>query len=270
MVHFISARLAFVRQRWEDFWRAIFPEAAHIATLEHELGEARKRSTEKDSVIDRLFARLEQLLIDSERVKRLERELVLTRVALAEAEEAAYTDHLTGLFNRRGAEYELMRSIAEMFRIGYAAGVRECSLSLLFLDLDNFKVINDRYGHAAGDSVLVALSEVLKHLFRPTDVIVRLGGDEFAVCLVGTGPEGGRHRAENLIRILDQDERFAFGDVRVSASIGVVHAVVRSVAGGARAWRELKEEADRLMYRAKHRKNEAGGIEDSLEILAYD
>ena len=100
-------------------------------------------------------------------------------------------DALTGLFNRRRFEEELERHIARGRRYG-AGG------ALLLLDLDDFKRVNDGYGHRAGDQVLTAIAEVLRRRLRETDVVARFGGDEFAVLM----PQGGRVEAAELANVL--------------------------------------------------------------------
>ena len=106
------------------------------------------------------------------------RQLILRRHA-EEMRELALEDELTGLYNRRGlrllAEHEMK-----------AARRRHQPLTLLFIDLDGLKDINDHLGHAAGDATLLAMARLLRDTFRDSDVLARLGGDEFCVLLTGT------------------------------------------------------------------------------------
>jgi diguanylate cyclase (GGDEF)-like protein len=113
-------------------------------------------------------------------VERLERELQAARSRMATLEARADVDPLTDLPNRRGFERELKRSLAFVKRYGASA-------ALLYLDLDGFKSVNDRHGHAAGDAVLKAVAMVLNRHVRASDVVGRLGGDEFAVLLWNIG-----------------------------------------------------------------------------------
>jgi diguanylate cyclase (GGDEF)-like protein len=113
-------------------------------------------------------------------VARLERELVAVRARVAELVSRADIDPLTEVLNRRGFERELRRSLAYVQRYGPSA-------ALLYLDLDGFKSVNDRHGHAAGDAVLKAVAMVLNRHVRASDVVGRLGGDEFAVLLWNIG-----------------------------------------------------------------------------------
>jgi diguanylate cyclase (GGDEF)-like protein len=100
----------------------------------------------------------------------------------------ARTDPLTGLLNRRGFFEEVTRRIARLARGGQPA-------CLIYVDLDNFKLVNDTYGHEAGDAALVALCRTLRESSRPGDVVARLGGDEFALWLDGIGDETAARRA---------------------------------------------------------------------------
>ena len=109
-------------------------------------------------------------------VQRLEGELAAARVKMKELEATADFDAVTGIFNRRGFERELKRSIAYVERYGTRA-------ALFYIDLDGFKPVNDRHGHAAGDAVLKAVAAMLARLVRASDTVARLGGDEFGLIL---------------------------------------------------------------------------------------
>jgi diguanylate cyclase (GGDEF)-like protein len=112
----------------------------------------------------------------AEEVNRLELELAAARSRMAALETRAAVDPLTDLINRRGLERELKRALAYVKRY-------ETSAVLVYLDLDGFKSINDRHGHAAGDAVLKAVAMVLARQVRASDLVARLGGDEFVVLL---------------------------------------------------------------------------------------
>ena len=99
--------------------------------------------------------------------------------ALAEARNAAFTDPLTGAFNRRGFADVFERELARSLRSGNG-------LALALIDLDNFKHLNDTLGHQAGDDALVHLVSVLRSAMRPSDVLCRFGGEEFVILLPDT------------------------------------------------------------------------------------
>jgi diguanylate cyclase (GGDEF)-like protein len=112
---------------------------------------------------------------------------------LAVAEREARHDPLTGLLNRRALHTELDAEVHRARRLGYTLGV-------LMIDVDHFKSINDRFGHAAGDETLRRLGALLSDSLRRTDHIARLGGEEFAVVLPGAGPEATLVVAQKLRR----------------------------------------------------------------------
>jgi diguanylate cyclase (GGDEF)-like protein len=109
-------------------------------------------------------------------VERLAAELEASRARISDLESRIDVDPLTETLNRRGFERELKRSLAYVKRYGANA-------TLIYLDLDEFKPVNDRHGHAAGDAVLRAIAASLLREVRTSDVVARIGGDEFVVLL---------------------------------------------------------------------------------------
>lgn len=172
-----------------------------------------------------------ELMVEIDRL-RLEAERLRDRVE--ELEELADTDPLAPVLNRRAFVRELDRALAFAARHG---GVT----SLLFVDLDDFKRINDEHGHAAGDSVLTTVAEILLANVRETDIVGRLGGDEFAVALVRSNAKAAQRKAA---RLRDQI-RAAFKDDPVSASVGATSATKGEGA------ESLIARADDAMYAAK-------------------
>ena len=121
-------------------------------------------------------------------VQRLEGELTAARSKMKELEATADIDAVTGIFNRRGFDRELVRSLAYVKRY---SGTRA---ALFYIDLDGFKPVNDRHGHAAGDAVLKAVAAMLTRNVRASDTVARIGGDEFALILwnLGEGDAGSK------------------------------------------------------------------------------
>jgi len=124
-------------------------------------------------------------------VARLAAELQASRERIANLEAAIDIDPLTGTLNRRGFERELKRSLAYVKRYGATA-------ALIYLDLDDFKPVNDGHGHAAGDAVLKAIAAALASRVRASDVVARIGGDEFAVLLWNISEADARAKAAAL------------------------------------------------------------------------
>lgn len=161
------------------------------------------------------------------------------RARQREARHLAEIDPLTELSNRRGFEVHLQQAITRVERTGQAA-------SLMYIDLDRFKPVNDTWGHLAGDAVLWAVASVLRHGVRDSDVVARLGGDEFAVILSGCTPRRAARIGGELLHTLaslsipwDQDR------LHVGASIGIA-----PLAGGMSVDQAVAV-ADAQCYRAK-------------------
>ena len=155
--------------------------------------------------------------------------------------ETVATDPLTGVLNRRGLEDRLRRLQDSLDRFPRP-------VSVIALDLDHFKAINDSHGHAAGDAVLKAMAAHIQGLLRTTDVFARLGGEEFLAVL----PEADATQAQQLAERLRASIEACVVDhggsgVRVTASFGVVSAS----ADQARDLQQLIRNADALTYRAK-------------------
>src|ERR1700716_318518 len=148
-------------------------------------------------------------------VARLEAELAAMRARVAELETRAESDPLTGVMNRRGFERELKRAGAYVRRYGGNA-------ALVYLDLDGFKPVNDRHGHAAGDAVLKAVAATLVGSVRASDTVARIGGDEFAALLWNLSTPAAQAKALALEQaIAAATVPWGGGRLSVEASAGV-------------------------------------------------
>jgi diguanylate cyclase (GGDEF)-like protein len=153
----------------------------------------------------------------------------------------AHHDALTGLVNRAGFVGRLDKAVDP-------EGPNAGSVSLMFIDLDDFKHVNDDLGHAAGDELLRQVADRLRGTARSSDVVCRLGGDEFAV-LVGSSPEGGAiavEMAERVLSVLEQPFSVHGSLIRVGASIGIASQTSKHDSGD-----YLLRAADVAMYSAK-------------------
>jgi diguanylate cyclase (GGDEF)-like protein len=161
---------------------------------------------------------------------------------IARAEELSVTDDLTSLYNSRYLSQVLRRETKRATR-------NRRPLSILFIDLDGFKSINDRHGHLCGSKALVEAADVIRSSARETDMIARYGGDEFAVLLPDTGSDGAVAVGER-IRERVAAHGFLESDglrIRLTASVGV--ATLPDVATTVE---DLVRAADMAMYRVKY------------------
>lgn len=156
---------------------------------------------------------------------------------LDSCEEAAFTDHLTGLANRRRFERQLEREVARTRRYGRP-------FCLLMLDIDHFKQVNDNYGHETGDEALRRLANALQAGTRGIDMAARLGGEEFAIILPETDAVRGLEVAERLRQEIKAAEIPEAG--HITCSIGVAECTVACT-----DLRELFNAADAALYEAK-------------------
>lgn len=192
-----------------------------------------------------LIARLESLL----RIKRSHDRLLARE---RELERLSVTDPLTGLYNRRLFEERLREEFVRSQRFGDP-------LSLIMVDLDHFKRVNDRHGHLAGDEVLRGAAAILRNCVREIDIVTRYGGEEFAVILPRTCLPGCLAVAERIWRAFGE-ARFGAADcrLRVSASLGAASVPAKEV----RIPSDLVDAADRALYQAKRSGRDRIGLPD--------
>jgi len=176
-------------------------------------------------------------------VERLAAQLEQSRARIVDLEAKIDIDPLTGLLNRRGFERELARSVAYVKRYGASA-------ALIYLDLDGFKPVNDRHGHAAGDAVLKAVAAALLDQVRASDVVARLGGDEFVVLLWNVNGPAAAAKAAALERaIYATPVRWGSSTLVVGAAAGA------ALIGPLDAPAEALGRADTAMFARKRERN---------------
>jgi diguanylate cyclase (GGDEF)-like protein len=160
---------------------------------------------------------------------------------LRRAEALSVTDDLTKLYNSRHLNQVLRRESKRASRSGRP-------VSLVFLDLDGFKRVNDTYGHLAGSRALVESAAVIRGCARETDLVARFGGDEFAIVLPDTGAEGAAAVGERVRERMAAHDFLTGDGLRVHLTVSIGVSTLPDVAASAE---ELVKAADRAMYRVK-------------------
>jgi diguanylate cyclase (GGDEF)-like protein len=172
-------------------------------------------------------------------VDRLRKEVEQTRARLDDMARAADEDMLLPILNRRAFVREITRftSFADRYKT---------SSSLIYIDLNNFKAVNDAHGHAAGDEVLRHISNVILGQIRESDVFARIGGDEFGVILAHVTADQAAKKGESLVKALDDQPPMIDGKaVPLSFSYGIYELRAGETPDSA------MQQADRAMYAQK-------------------
>lgn len=167
------------------------------------------------------------------------RDVTVEHQKQAQLKHFAYFDSLTGLCNRRQLEISGQLALS-------SAGKGLWPIALLYVDLNDFKPINDTYGHQIGDTVLIYVAKCLKTCVRQGDIVARLGGDEFVALLFKANQSAAHNTQERLSRRLQQTLELESHSLRITASIGVA-----SHPGDGCTLSELLHCADQAMYRDK-------------------
>ena len=168
------------------------------------------------------------------KLKNMEKELI----------RLSYTDVHTDLYNRRGF-FNLMEHQLKL------AGRQNKKLFLLYADLDNFKKINDKYGHQEGDRALIEVARILKNTYRESDIIARIGGDEFVVFPIETSEDCADTISARLQKNIENYNSKNSRDYKLSMSVGVASFDAESPA----TVDGLLDKADKLMYKHKRRRS---------------
>lgn len=165
---------------------------------------------------------------------------------------------LPGLYNRKGLESHFTRMMAKVRRLWEEADrhnrrIRVGGASLLILDLDGFKAVNDRHGHAKGDDILRTVAGVLNSFIRDNDCAARLGGDEFAVLLPNIDLSITIRRVGGLMGVLRSHPLLCEHGVTASIGITDILCTAEDVLHAGTVWQEALKRADAAMYLAKER-----------------
>jgi diguanylate cyclase (GGDEF)-like protein len=185
-------------------------------------------------------------VVDADDRERLIEEISLLRAKVARLQERveqldqlAHRDSLIDLPNRRGFMRELERLIARVDRYGINA-------AMLFVDLDGLKIINDTFGHRAGDEALIQVANLLASGVRHSDVVARIGGDEFGILLESSDEDAAHETATRLVNQISDCDFMHDGEalpLSVAIGVGMIDALDTPDA--------IMERADEAMYRRK-------------------
>lgn len=187
-----------------------------------------------------LAARIEFCLSTRRLQGELEAKNVQLQRLLKKVRKLAITDSLTSLYNRRYFETVLEKEFRKVVRY-------EFPMALIMMDIDHFKQVNDRFGHPAGDAVLISISDILIKALRDVDVVARWGGEEFVALMPQTNKDQSLRVAERIRKAVQDCHFPEIKDDRVTISLGVVSSAdTRMESTG-----EILSLADRTLYEAK-------------------
>ena len=172
--------------------------------------------------------------------RRLLDEISVLKARILNLEHKADTDPLVPIYNRRAFIREIERAQTVMARYDILS-------TIIFFDLNKFKEINDRFGHAIGDEFLLMIGQALKSAVRDCDMVARIGGDEFGVLLFKTDEQLAKLKAASLVcRIAEQKIDHPSGAIYLTAAWGV------SACRSEYTPKQILERADKAMYASKH------------------
>jgi diguanylate cyclase len=195
-----------------------------------------------------------ELMAQREQFEETQQQISKLQEELSQLSEKISEDPLTGLLNRRGLDEAMVREVSRAHREGL-------DLCVALIDIDNFKVFNDKYGHSVGDAALLHLAKVMQETLRATDVPARFGGEEFVVLLPNTSLDYAVRTIERLQQVLT--ERFFSGNnqrLLITFSAGVALFNVDE------AQDDVIMRADQAMYLAKETgKNQ---VKSEIDLLA--
>ncbi|MEN9564356.1 MAG: hypothetical protein RIR73_2600 [Chloroflexota bacterium] len=206
------------------------------------IAERIESEADAENVVDKLRKQVKLFQVESEHSKKLARNKQIEMEAvLAQAEEVAHVDPLTFLPNRRTIIKDLQSEVmrAERYRSLFSISV---------VDIDNFKLINDTYGHPVGDEVLRHVALQLRDGIRHPDVVGRYGGEEFIILLPNSDKTAAAEQAARLCReVRSRVMRSKDQDLQVTISIGIAQFKI-----GEDSWHSLLKRADNAMFEAKN------------------
>jgi diguanylate cyclase (GGDEF)-like protein len=246
-------RFGMAPEQLDDFLRPVHQDVLRFAgLLEEDRGPGKSYAAVLAAALEQLMKLSVEISIDH---LRIQKEKDQTEQEAARRRREAVSDHLTGIYNRAFLD--------EMLRAEFSRAKRRMTpVGLLFIDLDGFKPINDRFGHLFGDQVLKEVARLLENNVRAGDTVARYGGDEFCIIAADCGERGLEALANRILEAINQlSVRQGDAEGRIGVSIG---AAVCSPHLNAMSPEELLAAADQAMYSAK----EAG--KNRLCVAGFD
>jgi diguanylate cyclase (GGDEF)-like protein len=216
----------------------VLESSAEVASLSNALNRMTRR----------LIALNEQM---EDKVKLRTQEL---EAANRELDRQSRSDHLTGVLNRRGFEMQLKLALASARR-------RNSPVSVVMVDLDHFKQVNDTHGHDVGDQVIRHLSDTMRQRVRDSDIVARMGGEEFVVLLPDTDAKGAQTLAEELVKVVASRPTPVAGQVTISAGVSQLDVQLEDAG-------ELLKGADEALYVAKRSGRNQVIVHDAAALAA--
>lgn len=228
----------------QDFHQKIYQQSEEIEKITL-LDDIKKIKSSLESEISKIRETIkEKQARDKQNFDRLSSKVDVLNVELKKAKNASLTDGLTGAYNRQGFD-RLLTGLVERNKIA------KTPFCLLFIDIDNFKEINDQYGHPIGDRVLLALVQKCNEETRKDDFVARLGGDEFAVIMAAASLRNAIKKGRQLCRNISGTRYSVTGgedarELSFSISIGISEYRIEDTVD------EVIARADKALYAAKH------------------
>lgn len=200
---------------------------------------------------------------NSDEIKKIKSELHKKSLEIKRLKNLVVKDELTGLYNRRGFKEEVEKFFKDVLFIKQNPSLRKHvfidELSVLFLDIDNFKKVNDTYGHKTGDNVLKFVSSIISQKVRILDRVGRWGGEEIVIALIGANEEDAYQKAEEIRKAIKSRVKIPIHpDLTVTVSCGAA-----TLETGLSSLDELVQRADKAMYEAKHNRGKDNTVKFS-------
>jgi diguanylate cyclase len=260
---------------WQRFCQSLlqlFPEL-NILVQQRKIEAYKKQVKDLEKIVSQMYEEGKQEIEKrSKRLLELHRELVIKEKQIVQLLADVIRDPLTGALNRRGVDRALLRQVSITQRALKGMITPFPHFGVIIIDLDNFKRVNDTFGHDAGDQALVTVVDIARGIFhRDTDIICRSGGDEFLVIIQNTNLDQVMRHAETFRVAIARDKRLRFETFSVTVSVGVAALAITQASRQEdieAAFHNAKVEADHAAYHSK--RNGRNGVVSSATLKVID